>query len=103
TLNPARSGDVAYGNDVHPQALVRGLVGSVGAARLATFDGEFDSALLAHQDVLQVTDVLDVRFAGTFAGAAYGPADGETVACTVERRAATEPDGASGLALGGGT
>ena len=103
TLNPARSGDVAYGNDVHPQALVRGLVGSVGAARLATFDGEFDTALLAHQDVLQVTDVLDVGFAGTFDGAAYVPADGETVAGTVERRAGTETVGASGLALGGGT
>lgn len=85
---------VGIGNDVHPSALDRGIVGSIGKTRFATVTGTFTPAMFTYQRIDYVQTPLQVSFSGTLDGETYQAGLGETVtgALTVHGGTLDQPD-----------
>jgi alpha-L-fucosidase len=102
TWHPKAAADIGLGNEVHPSALQRGLVGSIRRVRLASFGGAFDPAHLKLARPAVSAAETGVGFEGTAdADCVVGeltPArtmpvgEGDCVTCLVAKASAVRPD-----------
>lgn len=103
TINASAAAAFGIGNDVHPQGLTRGFVGSIAKARIARASAPYSAAAYEFQPKPLTTDLLNIAYGGTLSGSgSYTAASGETLSGTVTARGSGVSVGASGVQLHGG-
>ncbi|GAA1825473.1 alpha-L-fucosidase [Agromyces salentinus] len=100
-VSAAATNAFGFGHEVHPSGAARGLRGDLAKVRVVGDIEAYDPELFEFQPAPLTTSLLDLRFDGATAAAAYTPASGEDLDGALALRSGATI-GSGRLNLGGG-